>query len=185
VTTYLPGVLASDLPADPEHHRQAGGLLRRFHGQATRWAPDWERRRTEQALAQLDAPHALDRDAVLAAATWLTAQRPASTALVPTHGDYRPRNWLVHEGVLRVIDLGRAGWRPASADLLRLSAQEWRGRPDLEEAFLDGYGADPRTADAWRLMLVREAIGAAVWGHRADDPVVEAEAGRMLRGLLP
>lgn len=30
----------------------------------------------------------------------------------PTHGDWYPRNWLIHEDRLKVIDFGHFAWRP-------------------------------------------------------------------------
>jgi thiamine kinase-like enzyme len=104
--------------------------------------------------------------------------------LVPTHGDWQPRNWLVHEGRVSVIDLGRADLRPAATDLARLARQEWLGRPDLEEAFLAGYGGDPRETAAWQRTLLREAIGTAVWAHQVGDEPFEAQGHRMIAQAL-
>ncbi|MGW6199374.1 phosphotransferase family protein [Kribbella sp. NPDC055110] len=36
-------------------------------------------------------------------------REPPPATLVPTHGDWQPRNWLVDNGTVRVIDFGRAG----------------------------------------------------------------------------
>jgi thiamine kinase-like enzyme len=108
----------------------------------------------------------------------------APAELVPTHGDWQPRNWLIHHGVVRVIDLGRADWRPALTDLARLARQEWQGRPDLEAAFLAGYGSDPRDDAAWQRTLVREAIGTAVWAHQVGDAPFEAQGHRMIAAAL-
>nr|WP_232848145.1 phosphotransferase [Occultella kanbiaonis] len=105
--------------------------------------------------------------------------------LVPTHGDWQPRNWLVDdEGCVRVIDLGRAAWRPALTDLGRLARQEWQGRPDLEAAFLDGYGGDPREQSAWQRTLVREAIGTAAWAYQVGDEPFEQQGHRMIQQCL-
>jgi hypothetical protein len=54
------------------------------------------------------------------------------TQVVPTHGDWQPRNWLIDEGVVRVIDFGRADLRPAAEDFVRLARQDyWRDlRPE-------------------------------------------------------
>lgn len=104
--------------------------------------------------------------------------------LVPTHGDWQPRNWLIHQGQVSVIDLGRADWRPALTDLARMTRQEWLGRPDLEEAFLSGYGSDPREPAAWQRTLVREAIGTAVWAYHVGDEPFEAQGHRMIRQAL-
>jgi Ser/Thr protein kinase RdoA (MazF antagonist) len=104
--------------------------------------------------------------------------------LVPTHGDWQPRNWLWDDGVVRVIDLGRADLRPAASDLVRLAAQQWRGRPELEEAFLEGYGGDPREPGAWHRLRVAEAVGTAVWAHGVGDEAFEQQGHRMIADVL-
>jgi len=83
-----------------------------------------------------------------------------------------------------VIDLGRADRRPALTDLARLARQEWQGRPDLEEAFLAGYGGDPRESAAWQRTLLREAIGTAVWAHQFGDEPFEAQGHQMIAQAL-
>jgi hypothetical protein len=104
--------------------------------------------------------------------------------VVPTHGDWQPRNWLWHRGVVSVIDLGRADLRPALTDFSRLAVQQLRGEPSLEAAFLAGYGADPREPAAWRRELVREAIGTAVWAFQVGDEPFERQGHRMIAEAL-
>ena len=110
--------------------------------------------------------------------------RPQPATVVPTHGDWQPRNWLVHRGEIRAIDFGRFDFRPAATDLCRLAVQQWRGRPELEQAFLDGYGADPRSAPSWRIDLLQEAVGTAVWAFQVGDAAFEDQGHRMLREAL-
>ena len=43
--------------------------------------------------------------------------------------DWQPRNWLVHNDVVSVIDFGRAAMRPALTDFARLAVQEIPPRP--------------------------------------------------------
>ena len=104
--------------------------------------------------------------------------------VVATHGDYHPRNWLWDDGTVRVIDFGRAAWRPAMTDLARLATREWLGRPELETAFLEGYGDDPREAGAWARMQLAEAVGTAAWAHQVGDEAFEAQGLRMLADAL-
>lgn len=185
VTTWLPGRLVQDDPAedDPDTYRQAGELVRRWHDgpagpvRSTTWlaaTPD-------RALRWLAQPHRIPEEQVAAIRAW--AWPDEEVTLVPTHGDCHPRNWLVHEGRVALIDFGRADLRPAGTDLARLQARQWRGRPDLEAAFLQGYGADPRPA-WWPSLLLAEAVGAAVWAHLVGDEAFEAEGLRALAEML-
>lgn len=91
---------------------------------------------------------------------------------------------LVHDGVVRAIDFGRADLRPASTDFARLASRQFRADPELERAFLDGYGGDPRTPDAWRRTQVREAIGTAVWAYLVGDEAFEQQGHRMVDEAL-
>lgn len=148
LTRWLPGVLVEGtLYADePDTYRQAGTLLRLLHEQQGVVDEDQERRDTATSLAWLDRPHRIPNDVVThlrrVIASWDTS---VATTLVPTHGDWQPRNWLAEEdGTVGVIDLGRADLRPAATDLVRLAAQDFRRDRALESAFLDGYGSDPR-----------------------------------------
>lgn len=104
--------------------------------------------------------------------------------VVPTHGDWQPRNWLIDEGVVRVIDFGRADLRPPTEDFVRLARQDFARDPDLEAAFIDGYGSDPREPDAWRRALVGEAVGTAVWAHGVGDEEFEQFGHQLLTGLF-
>ena len=187
VTRHLPGVLVegSAYAAEADVFRQAGELLALLHGQGSDVDEDYEAGLAAECLAWLDKRHRIApdverrlRDEV---ASWDTA---VPTMLVPTHGDWHPRNWLVHEGVVSVIDFGRAALRPAMSDLVRMAAKDFRRDPALEEAFLDGYGSDPRTPDAWHRHRVREAIGTAVWAHLVGDEPFEAQGHRMVAEVL-
>ena len=185
--SYLPGTLAYRQPAatDPLVHRRAGELLRLFHGQASRrGGRDAECRDTERARAWLDAEHRIPADIEARLREELDALDPGDPPLVPTHGDWQPRNWLTDGDEVRVIDFGRFAFRAAATDLARLTAQEWRESPACEEAFLDGYGGDPRHPGHWRLVRLREAIGTAVWAFQVGDVDFEAQGHRMIAELL-
>lgn len=187
VTTFLPGELVEGTPHElvGETYRQAGELLARFHGQlAVDDGGEFETEQKRGTLAWLDRPHRIP--AAVAARlrevvdAWPT---PAST-LVPTHGDWQPRNWLVHEGRVSIIDFGRADLRPAMTDLARLAAQQFRTDPALEAAFLSGYGADPRESGAWLRVRIREAVGTAVWAYQVGDEPFERQGHRMIAEVL-
>ncbi len=183
---YLPGELVQGHPSEdePETYRQAGAMLAAFHGQASRLGDDYEARMTRKALASLDSPHRIAPEAVAQLRALLLASHPRPVALVPTHGDWQPRNWLIDGDVVRAIDFGRFDWRPAYSDLARLAVRQFSTNPLLEKAFFEGYGPDPRTPELWRTLLIREAIGTAVWAYQVGDERFEQEGHRMIADIL-
>lgn len=186
VTSYLPGqlVLGSDHDDDPRTYRQAGALLAMFHAQAAVTDPDYEQRENEKALAWLSGRHRIAPSVVARLREQIAAWPTPPATVSPTHGDWQPRNWLIHQDVVSVIDFGRAAMRPALTDFARLAVQEFRRNRNLETAFLDGYGSDPREKDAWRRTAVREAIGTAAWAHQVGDEKFEAQGHRMISDAL-
>lgn len=186
VTTWLPGDLAQDGPAqhDPEVHRQAGDLLARLHGQVARLDDGWEEAQRRRVLTWLGRAHRIPQEQETRVRDLVAGWPGDPAVVVPTHGDYQPRNWLWDVGTVRVIDFGRAAWRPAASDLARLAVQEWVGRPELEAAFVQGYGADPREAGTWSRMQVAEAVGTAAWAFQVGDEPFEAQGLRMLTDAL-
>jgi hypothetical protein len=62
--------------------------------------------------------------------------------------------------------------------------QQWQQDPDLEAAFLARYGEDPRHPNVWRMDLLREAVGTAVWAYRIGDEAFENQGHRMLQQAL-
>lgn len=186
VLEHLPGELVEGTPAehDPDTYEQAGRLLRAFHAQRSEPSNDHEARETARSLRSLDGEHRIDAASVAEARSVLERDTPRPVVLVPTHGDWQPRNWLVDHGVVRVIDFGRFGFRPASADLVRLDSKQWAGHPELADAFFAGYGTDPREPDLWRIVRLREAIGTAVWAYEVGDDRFEEHGHRMLAEAL-
>jgi tRNA A-37 threonylcarbamoyl transferase component Bud32 len=186
VTQYLPGelVLGSGQDDDPGTFRQAGELLALFHAQAVVTDDDYERRENDKALAWLSGPHRIAPSVAVLLRARIAAWPTPSATLSPTHGDWQPRNWLIHDGIVSVIDFGRAAMRPAMTDFARLAVQDFRRDPNLEAAFLDGYGSDPREPDAWHRTQVREAIGTAAWAYRVGDEPFEAQGHRMIAEVL-
>ncbi len=186
VASWLPGELAQDGPAqhDPEAHRQAGELLARLHGQAAHVDEGWEAAQRRRLLTWLGRAHRIPEEQVARVRELVAGWPDEPAVVVPTHGDYQPRNWLWDDGTVRVIDFGRAALRPAATDLGRLATREWAGRPELEAAFLEGYGEDPREAGAWSRMQVAEAVGTAAWAHQVGDEAFEAQGLRILTDAL-
>ena len=186
VLTYLDGNLVEGSEAELEidTHLRAGQLARTFHGQGERVDPDWDIAAVAKSLVWLDKPHRIDARTCADLRAVLAAHRPGPAVVVPTHGDWQPRNWLIDAGTVKVIDFGRFAWRPASSDFCRLAAQQWRRNPHLEQAFFDGYGGDPRSPDQWRLFAVHEAIGTAVWAFQVGDAPFEQQGHRMIQEAL-
>ncbi len=186
ILDHLPGGLIEGTRDElaPETHRQAGALLRRLHRQGAHEDSEHEARTTARALSWLDGRHRVAPQVEREARRVLGAWPSAPVVVVPTHGDWQPRNWLIDHGVVRVIDFGRFGFRPAATDLTRLAAQQWRDRPELKAAFFAGYGDDPRDPRQWHLHVLKEAIGTACWAYQVGDEAFEAQGHRMLEEAL-
>ncbi len=186
VTQYLPGrlVLGSVHQDEPALYEQAGALLATLHEQESVIDADDEARQTARAVRWLDGPHRIAPHVEEALRSEIANWPAPPSTLVPTHGDWQPRNWLIHQGVLAVIDLGRAALRPAMTDFARLAAQDFARDPALEEAFLRGYGHDPRQPGAWHRVQVREAIGTAAWAYQVGATEFEAQGHRMIAAAL-
>lgn len=186
VLAYLEGSLVQGSAAEwaADTYVQAGQLARVLHGQAHRVDSTWDRNAVAKSIAWLDKPQGIPRDTVTRLRALLGAHVPQPVTVVPTHGDWHPRNWLIEHGSVRVIDFGRFAWRPATSDFCRLAAQQWRRDPQLEAAFFAGYGGDPRTPEQWRMLVLHEAIGTAAWAHQVGDTPFERQGQRMIAEAL-
>jgi aminoglycoside phosphotransferase len=182
LTRFLPGELVEGTPYEwtPDTYHQAGELLAVFHQQSAVPDDSYESRENARTLKDLRKPHRIAPDLVERLRTTIASWPMPPATLVPTHGDWQPRNWLIDHGTVRVIDFGRADLRPAHTDLARLAAQQFRGNPALESAFVTGYGADPRDPEAWQRTRLREAVSTAVWAHQVGDETFEQQGHRML-----
>lgn len=190
VTEYLPGelVLGTTAQKDPDTFRQAGELLALLHGQAGTADPSYEAsyeaQENAKILRNLDKEHRIASAREVELRELVSSWRADPVDLVPTHGDWQPRNWLVHNGQVSVIDFGRSAMRPVLSDWARLEARDFRTDPELERAFVQGYGADPREPTAWFRERLREAINTAVWAYQIDDETFEAQGHEMIERVL-
>jgi aminoglycoside/choline kinase family phosphotransferase len=182
LTRFLPGQLVDGTPDEwaADTYHQAGELLAAFHQQSAVPDDTYEARENQRTLANLGKPHRIAPDLVARLRAMIEAWPTPSATLVPTHGDWQPRNWLTDNGAVRVIDFGRADLRPAYTDLARLAAQQFRTEPRLETAFLSGYGSDPREPDSWRRARLREAVNTAIWAYQVGDDAFERQGHRMI-----
>ena len=194
-TEFLPGRLVEGDAAadDPGTYRQAGRLLALLHDQPGSVDEGHEARENATILAWLTKPHRIDPDVARQLRSEIESWPTPPARLVPTHGDWQPRNWLVDDQaapgldgrapVVRAIDFGRAALRPAQTDLARLATQDFLRDRRFEAAFFEGYGPDPRDPPTWRGVQVRQAIGTAVWAHEVGDTAFEAHGLRMIAQL--
>lgn len=187
VTTYQPGRLVQDdaAAADPDTYEQAGRLLAALHGQLAVEDAGYEERANTRSERWLDGEHRIAPGDVARLRALIRSWPTPPAVVVPTHGDWQARNWLVDDGgTVRVIDLGRADLRPAMSDLDRLASREFRRYPGAEAAFLAGYGHDPREPGAWARSRAREAIGTACWAYQMGDDAFEAQGHRLVAQVL-
>ncbi|TQS41812.1 aminoglycoside phosphotransferase family protein [Cryptosporangium phraense] len=134
-----------DCEEEASAYSRAGALLRLFHDAGPpRLEPDISIRLAERGEYWLNR----GRDVITAAEIAdVRAHLHALTELapieaVPCHLDFMPRNLLVRPGGgVAVIDFEHSRYDLAARDVVRLADRVWPERPDLEEAFLAGYGA--------------------------------------------
>ena len=85
------------------------------------------------------------------------------------HRDYCAANWLVSKAGTwaGVIDFEFAHWDVRVADFSRDPNWSWIRRPDLVEAFLEGYGRSFSPAEEQQLVVAHAeyALSAILWGH--------------------
>jgi len=188
VITTLPGRPCSGDPKAAIHH-QAGTLLRRFHdtepARELPWFPGWLddriRHWTSKARTLLAAEDATVVD------SHLTALRMTGvTHGVPCHLDFQPRNWLLDEsGNLSLIDFEHARTDLAVRDFVRLRFRVWPSRPNLQDAFFDGYGrrlTDAEDELVWHLGAL-DALTALARGRQTGDRALTTSGHATLRQL--
>jgi Ser/Thr protein kinase RdoA (MazF antagonist) len=188
VITRLPGQPCAGDPEAAINH-QAGALLRRFHdtepARRLPWFPSWldDRVRywSSQAENLLPAEDAAVVDSHIAALRTLGVPDG-----LPCHLDFQPRNWLVDEsGNLSVIDFEHARTDLPARDLVRLRFRVWPSRPDLHDAFFNGYGrrlTDAEDELVWHLGAL-DALTALARGHQTCDPALTTAGRATLRQL--
>jgi Ser/Thr protein kinase RdoA (MazF antagonist) len=104
----------------------------------------------------------------------------------PVHDDNQPRNWLTDaDGTVRVIDFGRAKREVQLRDFERMQYQEWRGRPDLREAFFAGYGRTLSDSEERMLACIGavQALTTILWARAHADGSFEQHGRRTLESL--
>ena len=188
VTARLPGQPAD--PGDPAAFRRAGALLSRMHAvtpardDGGEWLRStWAAARFETARCRrLEVP--VDERLVYACLDRLTELPALPVALC--HGDFMPHNWLVDDaGEVRTMDFAEAGWRPVAYDFARLRFGPCWDRPELYDAFVEGYGRE-LTDDEEAFVALHLAVNATTavgWGTEQDRPLVR-DRGMEVLGRL-
>jgi Ser/Thr protein kinase RdoA (MazF antagonist) len=166
-----------DRAAVPEAMAALGAALSVLHSQHTEgFAP----------FTRLDPDRVVDAGRLVAAArpdlgalagdvvAALLASPPPPRAAVLLHGDLHPKNVLVHEAGVSLVDLDQAGTGPAAAELGGTLARLWCPRPgdpiadetaaEAGEALLSAYDRRPAHRDllwhAAAALLVERAVRA-------------------------
>jgi Ser/Thr protein kinase RdoA (MazF antagonist) len=170
-------------------HRDAGKVLSLLH--STRPATRWDyfaavKIREFDSLTSSAASLLHPRELSAARGEVETLARIPSAERIPCHHDYTPRNWLVHDDTVHVVDFEWSGLDVWVADLARLHLGIWATRPDLREAFLSGYGRDLDEGD--RAMLHGCAVLTGVWlvvkAHEMRRPSFEDACRAALLRLI-
>lgn len=210
LTSGMPGKNLEDaaLPVEQQRHvwRAAGAALLALHesavgthfGECARDGSSVGPAVTD-AVAYIDADFAdlLER---AARGGWLTEPELAVVAraretmpafegepAVPCHRDYCPVNWIVDDAGewLGVIDYEFSRWDVRVTDFSRYPDWDWMLRPELTDAFFEGYGRTLSSVERDQLLVTKTqyALGAIVWGRGNEFFGFEQE-GRDALGVL-
>lgn len=185
---FLPGTLVEGTAseAEPGISEQAGELLRALHSASESLDESIERHMRKKALQWLNRPHRIPPAQADRAGEILRTHRPEPVIVVPSHGDFSPRNWIVCDGRVALIDFGRFGHRPAVLDFLRIAGRQWRTYPATRAAFYRGYGLAEgiESSPQWIMAELREAIATAAWAYKVGDEAFEREGRQRLSAVL-
>ena len=183
---------ALSVDAERAHWRRAGAFLAALHALPHEDLdelplPDaWARRAEAWGRRAADAITREEANAVLSLtrAPWPdTAEVPRR---VPCHRDFTPRNWIVTEGSLAVIDFEHARPDWALVDLARAIEEIPEGREDLASALWTGYGADRADFEAiLPRALAAQALAKIAWAVEHGDARFERAGRELLRRACP
>ncbi len=187
VTSYLPGKLVAGTPAeaDPDVYRQAGtpGPAAGAAGVSDTYA---EQTLTAISRRIAEAAGLVPRPQLAALRERAARFTPRPVRLYFTHGDYQPRNWVIDDGRVGVIDFGRGQDRSWVSDLVRLQNQQFTGHPERERAFMAALGRTAESEDAELLAIesMRQGLGTVTWAHSIGDRDFEEHGRTMITRLV-
>lgn len=187
----LPGrpVDGTRAETDPAVHTCAGRLIRLLHDAAP---AEQETGLGDLLAAKLERWITQGRDLVAPDEAEFARQEVRKLAgagplqTVPCHLDNHPRNWLIDDaGSVRLIDFGQSRPDVWIHDMERLYAGVWSGRPDLRDAYFEGYGRRPGEQDllVLRAYSAYAALSTIVWGHEHDDAEFSRHGRQTLRRM--
>jgi phosphotransferase family enzyme len=197
IMTAIPGQQAADATAGPssqpgreaDHHHQAGELLRHLHttapGAVSPETPSTLTQRLENWMPRARLILTAEELALVARSTADLADAD-TLPLVPCHLDYQPRNWVIDaNGVLRILDFEHARLEVDIRDFVRLEFRHWTARPDLREAFYDGYGLSLQDRDSSLLnaCAAMDSVTAIVRGKTSNNPMLAARGYETLHQI--
>ncbi|MGW2546021.1 aminoglycoside phosphotransferase family protein [Kitasatospora sp. NPDC001574] len=192
-----PGRVVRDLPLDLQDEQRvyelAGRSLRLWHDAS---APATDRdneaigasmeQQADEAAGCLDSAAGQLDAAQRALVQCVAEELPQLAHQVPVvyrHGDFATRNWLWDgpSGVLGLIDFEMAAHGLAVEEYTWLYAAVWVKRPDLKEAFFDGYGRTLSDSEDRLLHLLTTRLGISylATGLVKNDTVL-IERGRLV-----
>jgi len=97
-----------------------------------------------------------------------------------------PRNWVIDDGRVAVIDFERGPDRSWVSDLVRLQNQQFAGHPERERAFMAGLDRTIGHEDAELLAIesLRQSLGTVVWAHSIGNQAFEEHGRTMITRFL-
>ncbi|MFC7619100.1 phosphotransferase [Microlunatus sp. GCM10028923] len=184
ITDRLPG--SAGTAATPDAYHQAGRITALLHGiEPAGTQPDQAGRmlrKIDQWLRRapgLFGPADVDLVRSCAEAAGELPDPEAGSI----HDDNQPRNWVLSPaGRLAMIDFARAKIDLYLHDVERMVFAEWVDRPELADAFFDGYGRR-LTDDETALLTYRgalQAMGTVIWAREHGDSGYEQHGRRLL-----
>lgn len=178
-----------DLRLSAAVHRRAGSWLAQLHGAAApAAAPGLGADLAGRVTDLVAAGRELVDDATVEYLSRVAERFAEMTGLqvVPCHLDYSQRNWIVDDGGgLGVIDFSASDLALVATDLARLANRQWSVRPDLRDAFLEGYGRELTEEEHEQLecCTALAAMSALVRTRSSPSPVLRTKSQRTLRTL--
>lgn len=193
ITDRLPG--SAGTAAGPDAYHQAGRLTADLHAiEPSGPQPDQAERmlrKVDQWLRRAPGVFA-DTEVDLFRSCAAAAGELPDPQAGSIHDDNQPRNWVLSPtGRLAMIDFARAKLDLYLHDFERMVFAEWTDRPELADAFFDGYGR--RLSDDESAMITYrgalQGMGTVIWSREHGDPGYEQHGWRLIdrvrRALSP